>query len=218
MRRDFVYRFRFAGAALLSVAALGPFALSCGRSGPRTVSQVGYRAVLVFSPEDRYEVAVRGEKMRVEGSHEGSPLIKIVRPDLGKVWQFRPETEKFLETPWSPTEEIVPGYPLEPRFDPAAYADRFGGQVERLGDATHGLHPCELYRMTLPSGDRAILWVARDLERLVVRIEHQKKPGDEHQPFTDIRLLDVKVGAKPELFEPPQGYRRVEKYEDLNRK
>jgi len=201
-------------AAILLVAC----AAACGRGGPPTPSKDGYRAVLVFSPEDRYAVAVRGESIRVEGDLEGSRLVKIARPDLGKIWQFRPETEKILEIPWKPGDEVVPGYPLAPLFDPAAYADRFGGQIEQLGDATHGLHPCELHRMTLPSGDRVILWVARDLERLVVRIEHVKKPGDEHQPFSDIRLLDVKVGVKADFFEPPQGFQRVKTYEELNRK
>jgi hypothetical protein len=205
------------GRALLLVAAA--LAAACGGGAPPTVSKDGYRAILAFSPEDRYSIAVRGESKRVEGDIEGSRLVKVVRPDLGKVWQFRPETEKVLETPWSPTDEIVPGYPLDPGFDPAAYAQRFGGQIEQIADATHGLHPAERYRLTLPSGDEVVLWVARDLDRLVVRVEHAKKDGnDEHQPFTDTQLLDVKVGAKPELFEPPTGFQPVKSYEELGRK
>jgi hypothetical protein len=56
----------------------------------------------------------------------------------GKVWQYRPSAKKLLETAWSPTDEIVPGYPLEPKFDPQAYADRFSGKVRRIGDAAQG--------------------------------------------------------------------------------
>ena len=203
--------------ALLLVAAV--WAAACGGDGPSTVAKDGYRATLAFSSDDRYAVAVRGESKRVEGDIEGSRLVKIVRPDLGKVWQFRPDTEKVLETPWNPTEEIVPGYPLEPGFDPAAYAQRFGGEIEQISDATHGLHPAERHRMTLPSGDAVVVWVARDLDRLVVRVEHTKKDGnDEHQPFTDTQLLDVKVGAKPDLFEPPKGFHPVKTFEELGRK
>lgn len=190
---------------------------ACGR-GPKTVSKDGYRAVLAFSPEERFSIAVRGEKKRVEGSVEGSPLVKIVRPDLGKSWQFRPDAEKLYETAFSPTDEIVPGYPLEPGFDVAAYADRFEAQVRQIDDATHGLHPCERYELTLPSGDIATVWVARDLERLVVRIEHsQKDASDEHQPFTDTQLLDIRVGASEKLFAKPEGFAAVRSYEELGK-
>ena len=190
-------------------------ALSCG--GPKTVSKDGYRALLVYSPEDRFQIAVRGENVRVTGTVDGSEVVKIVRPDLKKSWQFRPSTKRIFESPWSPTEEAVPGYPLAPGFDPEAYADRFGGSIERIDDATHGLHPSERYRLTLPSGDVATIWVARDLERLVVRIEHSKKDsGDEFQPFTDTQLLDVKEGADEKLFEPPKDYAKVDSYEKLS--
>jgi len=191
--------------------------LSCG--GPKTVSKDGYRAILAFSPEERFSIAVKGESKRVDGLLDGSQLVKIVRPDLGKTWQFRPETEKIFETAWSPAEEIVPGYPLEPGFDPAAYADRFGGEIRRIADGTHGLHPCDRYELKLPSGDSATIWVARDLERLVVRIDHAKKdPGDEYQPFTDTQLLDIRVGAPEKLFEPPEGFMPVSSYEDLGKR
>ena len=94
----------------------------------KTVVKDGYRAILSFSKDERFQVAVRGEWRRVEAAVDGAPLVKIMRPDLKKVWQIRPSTKKLMETTWNPTDEIVPGYPLEPRFDPHAYADRFGGK------------------------------------------------------------------------------------------
>jgi hypothetical protein len=204
-----VSRKRFWLLAFVLVAA------ACG-GGLKTSSKDGYRAILSFSTEERFQVAVRGEWKRVELDIGGSPLVKVVRPDLKRVWQFRPATKKLLETNWSPTEEIVPGYPLEPRFDPEAYAHRFGGQIRQIGDAAHGLHPCDRWDMVLPSGDKAILWAARDLEGLVVKIEHAKKDqGDEHQPFTTTELLDVQVGADPDLFEKPEGFTAVQSYEEL---
>jgi hypothetical protein len=194
-------------AALFVVAACG---------GPKTVAKDGYRGVLVYSKEDRFQIAVRGERVRVSGTADGSEIVKIVRPDLSKSWQFRPSTRRLFESRSSSTDEAVPGYPLQPRFDPEAYADRFGGAIHRIDDATHGLHPCERWEMTLPSGDRATVWVARDLDRLPVRIEHAKKdPNDEYQAFTDAQLLDIQVGAAEELFEPPKGYVRVASYAAL---
>jgi hypothetical protein len=198
---------------LLAVAACDEFG-----GGPRTVSRSGYRAVLAFSPTERYEIAVRGEKQRIAGSFDGSELVKVMCPDLGKVWQFRPSTRKMIQSAWTPSDELVPGYPLEPHFDPAAYAQRFGGSIRRIGDEAHGMHPCERFEMTMPSGDRATLWVARDLERLVVRIEHTKKdPKDEYQPVTDTQLLDVRVGAPAKLFEKPDGFDAVKTYEELSK-
>jgi hypothetical protein len=192
-------------------------AARCG-GGLKTISKDGYTATLAYSSDERYKVAVRGEWRRVEGAADGGTLVKIARPDLRAVWQIRPDTKKIFTAPWGATDEIVPGYPLEPNFDPAAYADRFGGKIERIGDDTHGLHPCDRWRMTLPSGDTVTIWAARDLERLVVKIEHSKKDqGDESQPFTTTELLDVRIGAKPDLFEQPRGYVVVKSYEELMR-
>jgi hypothetical protein len=201
----------FLGAGLLLVLAAG-----CGGGGPKSVSRDGYRAMLSFSSKERFQVAVRGESRRVEAVMEGSPIVKIMRPDLGKIWQFRPATKRLMESKWEPTDEIVPGYPLAPRFDPAAYADRFGGKIRRIADDVHGLHPCDRWEMLLPSGDIVTIWAARDLERLVVKIEHAKKDqGDEYQPFTVTELLDVRVGADRDLFEKPKGYGVVANETDL---
>ncbi|MGH9368875.1 MAG: hypothetical protein ACRD3M_14515 [Thermoanaerobaculia bacterium] len=202
-----------AAAALFSAGSCGEFG-----GGPRTVSNSGYRAVLAFSEAERYEVAVRGEKQRVSGSFDGSQLVKVLRPDLGKVWQFRPSTKKLIESAWSPAEELVPGYPLEPNFDPEGYADRFRAKVRRIDDMAHGMHPCERFELTMPSGDRAIVWVARDLERLLVRIGHAKKdPNDEYQSVTDTELLDVRLGAPARLFEKPEGFALAQTYEELGK-
>ena len=203
-----------AGPLLLAAAALS--ASACG--GIKTVSRDGYRALLVFSSGEHYQIAVAGEKGRVEGPFDGSTLVKILRPDLGKVWQYRPSTNRILEAAWSAGEEVVPGYPLEPRFDPAAYAQRFNAEYKQIGDGVHGIHPCDRYQMTLPSGDRVTVWAARDLERLPVRVEHEKKdPSNLFQPVSDTQLLDVRIGASEKLFEKPGGYEPVKSYSELAR-
>jgi hypothetical protein len=202
---------RAACSVLLALAAV-----SCG--GIKTVAHDGYRALLVFSSGERYPLAVRGEKRRVEGKLDGSDLVKVFRPDLTKIWQFRPSTRRLLEEPWQPTDEIVPGYPLEPRFDPHAYADRFGGEIRQIADGVQGIHPCDRWNMTLPSGDLVTIWAARDLEGLVVRIEHQKRDANnEYQPFSRTELLDVRPGADQTLFEKPKGYTAVGSYADLGK-
>jgi hypothetical protein len=204
--------------ALAAIAVVVAAALSRCGGGLKTISKDGYQAILSFSKEERFEVAVRGEWKRVEAPVSGAPLVKVVRPDLGKVWQYRPTTKRILETAWTPTDEIVPGYPLEPKFDPHAYADRFGAKIRQIGDAAHGLHPCERWEMSLPSGDAVTIWVARDLERLAVKVEHMKKDAsDEYQPFTTTELLDVRTGADPDLFEKPKGYTAVKDYSELTK-
>ena len=210
-KRSYLQAGVVAAAAVALVAAL-----ACG--GPRTVARDGYRAILDYSKEDRFGIAVRGESVRVSGAVDGSEIVRIVRPDLHKSWQFRPSTRRAFESAWGPTDEAVPGYPLQPGFDSAAYADRFGGTIRRIDDDTHGLHPCERWQMTLPSGDVATIWVAKDLDRLVVRIQHSKKDaGDEYQAVTDAQLLDVKVGAPSKLFEPPKEYEKADSYEKLSK-
>ena len=202
---------RVAGA-LLAGALL--FAASCGDI--KTVPKDGYRALLVFSSGERYPLAVRGEKRRVAGNRDGSELVKVFRPDLGKVWQYRPSTRRLLEEAWSPIDEIVPGYPLDPRFDSAAYAQRFGGEIRQIGDGVHGIHPCDRYQMDLPSGDRVTVWAARDLERLPVRVEHEKRNADNAWVgVSDTQLLDVRIGADPDLFAKPKGYTPVKSYSEL---
>jgi hypothetical protein len=205
-------------SSLAAIAVLLAAAASLSRCGGglKTISKDGYQAVLSFAKEERFSIAVRGESKRVEAPVSGAPLVKVVRPDLRRVWQYRPTTKRLLETAWAQTEEIVPGYPLEPKFDPQAYADRFGGKIRQIGDAAHGLHPCERWEMSLPSGDAVIIWVARDLERLAVKIEQLKKDAsDEYQPFTTTELLDVRIGADPDLFEKPKGYAAVRDYSEL---
>jgi len=202
---------RVAGALLAGALF---FAASCGDI--KTVPKDGYRALLVFSSGERYPLAVRGEKRRVAGNFDGSELVKVFRPELGKVWQYRPSTRRLLEEAWSPIDEIVPGYPLDPRFDSAAYAQRFAGEIRQIGDGVHGIHPCDRYQMDLPSGDRVTVWAARDLERLPVRVEHEKKdPANQWVPVSDTQLLDVRIGADPDLFEKPKGYTPVKAYSEL---
>jgi hypothetical protein len=204
-----------------NVAAAAPaaamlFAVSCG--GIQTVSRDGYRALLVFSSGERYQIAVRGEKRRVEGSFDGSTLVKILRPDLGKAWQYRPSTRKLVEDSWSQDDELVPGFPLEPRFDPAGYAERFRGAIRQIGDGVHGIHPCDRYQMTLPSGERVTVWAARDLERLPVRVEHERRNGSGGwDSVSDTQLLDVRIAAAEKLFEKPSGYTLVKSYAGLGK-
>ena len=200
------------------VAALLALLFAAGCGGLKTIARDGYTAILAYSSQERYSVAVRGEWRRIEGEADGSPLVKVAHPELKTVWQYRPKTKKLFASAWGPTDEIVPGYPLDPGFDPRAYADRFGARIERIGDDTHGLHPCNRWRMSLPSGDVVTIWAARDLENLVVKIEHAKKDAnDESQPFTTTELLDVRIGADPDLFEKPKGYTEVKSYQELSK-
>jgi hypothetical protein len=206
------YRRLFAVVPALTLMLL--FAFACG--GIRTVSRDGYRATLVFSPGERYKIAVRGESRRVDGEADGAPIVKIVRPDLKKTWQLRPASKRILEESWSPTDEIVPGFPLDPKFDSQAYAARFQATVTKIADAAFGGHPCDRYQLELPSGDRAIVWAARDLERLPIRVEHvKKKTEDEFQPFLDVQLTEIRIGADESSFEKPKGYTPVKTYEEL---
>lgn len=201
-------------AVIAVIAVFLALAAACG--GIRTVSRDGYRAKLVFSPGETYRIAVRGEWRRADGTVDGAPIVKIMRPDLKETWQLRPSSKRILAEAWSPTDEIVPGFPLDPKFDQQAYGGRFQATVTKISDGPFGGHPCDRYRLDLPSGDRAIVWAARDLERLPIRVEHEKKKSeDEYQPFLDVQLQEIRVGAEESLFEKPKGYTPVRSYEEL---
>ncbi len=83
-------------SAWLVAAGATLFALACG-GGLKTITKDGYRAVLSFSKEERFPVAVRGESQRVEATIDGATLVKIMRPDLKKIWQIRPSTKRVME-------------------------------------------------------------------------------------------------------------------------
>ena len=206
-------RARSASLFVLAIAVPGSLFVACG--GIPTVSKDGYRAVVLFSPREKYEIAVRGEWRRVQGDVDGAPLVKIHRPDLKKIWQFRPVSKRLLEQTWAPTDEIIPGYPLEPHFDPQAYASRFRGQIHKIADAALAGHPCDRYQMDL-SADRVTIWVARDYQGLPIRIERRRKHSEgEERASSDVRLADIRVGAANELFEKPKGYTPVASYQEL---
>ena len=66
------------------LAAAVLLAVACG-GGLKTVVNDGYRAILSFSKDERFDVAVRGESRRVEAPVDGSTIVKIMRPDMKKV-------------------------------------------------------------------------------------------------------------------------------------
>ena len=60
------------------------------------------------------------------------------------------------------------------------------------------------------------VWAARDLERLPVRVEHERKGSDGlFQAVSDTQLLDVRIGADESLLEKPNGYKPVKSYSEL---
>jgi hypothetical protein len=70
--------------------------------------------------------------------------------------------------------------------------------------------------LSLPSGDRVTISAARDLERLPVRVEHEKKDAmNQWQLVSDTQLLDVRIGADTDLFEKPKGYTPVKSYSEM---
>ncbi len=49
-----------------------------------------------------------------------------------------------------------------------------------------------------------------------MRVEHEKKdPANQWVPVSDTQLLDVRIGADPDLFEKPKGYTPVKAYSEL---
>jgi len=141
-------------------------AFACG--GPKTVARDGYRGVLVYSKEDRFAIAVRGESVRVSGTADGSEIHRIVRPDRHKSWQFRPSTRRIFESTWGSTDEAVPGYPLQPGFDSAA--NSHGLRESNRGPHTHSSDFCRRRR-------HAAAAVSVVSEQSIARRRHERDPA-----------------------------------------
>ena len=180
-------------------------------SGPCRKTGIARRSFSL--PPRTYEIAVRGEMRRVEGTIDGGPLVKIMRPDLKKIWQFRPASKRILEEPWSPTDEIVPGFPLEPRFDSRGLrATASTATILKIADGAHGgtsLRP-------LPDGPplrrpRHDLGGARPRAPSRPRRAREEEPARTNtSPSPTCSCVDVRVGRRCGPLREAEGLRAGE--------
>ncbi|MGH9443300.1 MAG: hypothetical protein ACRD16_13615 [Thermoanaerobaculia bacterium] len=200
--------------ALAPAAALLLFAGACNLqvfSNPKRPSRDGYRAIFVSTDGRRTPIAARPGRRRIE---EG-PLVRILKLPEKTTILFRTDRKLFLEAPTWPEDAIAPGYELDAPFDPGRSFP--GREVFELGDDVQAGHVCALLRVWSSETDSAVSWVAKDLDRLLVRIQWQRVEAGEFKNVKTEELLGVRPGADESLFRAPEGFRRASSREDLRK-
>jgi hypothetical protein len=198
-------RVRTVSAMLLLAAACGP---------PPRASADGYRAKVTTVVDGvagtPFEIAVRGEDRRRQPAPSGSVLI--LKGKEQKAWILDPAAKTFREVPYpQATDEMLPGFPLAPRFDDRAEAERRGvTEYRRESDEVLAGVVCALWkywdRKDDPASPSTTFWVAASLENLAIRMDRETPRPDGTMSEASVRLTDIRLGADPELFEIPKGF------------
>ena len=172
-------------------------------SAPKRPARDGYRAVLV-SPDGRREpVAARRGKRRIETG----AVVRILDLPAKKTTLLRTDRKLFFEAPTQPGDEIAPGYELDAPFDAARAFP--GREAFDLGDDVQAGHVCSLSRVWSSETESVVCWVAKDLDRLLVRMEWQRLEAGEFKDVKMEELVAVRPGADESLFRAPEGYRKA---------
>lgn len=202
-------------AALTFIGALA----ACGKDPfgePIRPTTHGYRAHL--SVRDAHvttegEVAVRGDDFRFEPSGKETQAL-IVKAAEKKLLEIDPRTKTWSEASLPEPWPILSGYPLKPGFDDHAEAQRRGiDSYHRESDSVLAGHVCWIWRFEDrpddPASPSTTYWVATDLDRLVVRVDRETPKPDGTRERHTTEFTNVRVGADPELFQPPKGYSKT---------
>jgi hypothetical protein len=174
-------------------------------SVPKRPARDGYRAVFVSGDGKKYPIAVRPGKRRIE---IGLLARIVTRGDSAEqTVLLRADRRLYFESASRRDDEVFPGYELDPSFDPRVRLA--GHEFLELGDDVQAGHVCALYRIWSSPTDSLVYWVAKDLDRLVVRMEWQRQELGEQRDLRMEELVGVRPGADESLFRVPEGYRRA---------
>jgi len=198
-------RVRAVAASLLLAAACAP---------PPRASVDGYQAKVTTVVDGvagmPFEIAVRGDDRRRQPAPSGPVLV--LRGKEQKAWVLDPAAKTFREVPYpQATDEMLPGFPLAPRFDDRAEAERRGvTEYRRESDEVFAGVVCALWqfwdRKDDPTSPSATFWVAPSLENLAIRMDLETPKPDGTKAKTSVRLTDIRLGAETRLFEIPKGF------------
>jgi hypothetical protein len=204
------------GSALRRTLALaaGLALFSC--SPPPRPSTDGYVATVTIvsdgAVETTFRIAVRGSDRRREGEKPGGPVLLLLGKEL-KAFRLDPAAKTYVPVPYpQATDEMLPGFPLSPGFDDRAEAAQRGvTEYRRESDEVSAGMVCALWRfIDQPEAvvsSSTVYWVAPSLENLAIRMDREVPKPDGTRSRRTVQLTSVKVGADPELFEVPKGYR-----------
>jgi hypothetical protein len=178
-------------------------------------------------------VARSGEMRREEWTQEGETRVIIWRPDLNRVFHLSLDRQVYVESeiggqqqPANATRTTGPGAisaSMEGERGPAIYpetVDRALGdeagpervETDELPDQVIDGHTCRVLRrrasFDVGHVETVVLFLARDLEGLALRVESETESGSGRiQVVTERR--DISTEVSPDLFVIPAGFKRV---------
>jgi outer membrane lipoprotein-sorting protein len=146
--------------------------------------------------ETQGKIFVKGDKFRNEMEAGGRTQISIVRPDKKVMWLIMPAEKSYMEMPLNPqaTEQMMPKKPEE--------------QVEMklLGRETVNGYETEKYETSVRHRGEAMkqyIWLSK---KLGMPIKVAAADGSHSMEYRDIQ----EGGVSDALFEPPQGYQKMQ--------
>ncbi len=198
------------------LSAAFPFvlaAVSC--TPPARPSADGYEATVTVSEkgtaETTFRIAVRGAKRRREEAADGGAVL-LLDEKAQKAWRLDPQAKTYAEVPYArATDEMLPGFPLEPGFNDREEAARRGiTDYRRESDEVFAGMVCALWRfIDDPSAvvsPSTVYWVSPGLENLTIRMDREVPKPDGTRLRRTTELTEIRVGVPESLFEVPKGY------------
>ena len=133
----------------------------------------------------------------------------------GPVFEVNPATKTFREGTGEARLAHLDDYPLGTDFNHAAEANRRGiKDYHRESDAVFAGNACAIWRYAdspdTPGSPTTNYWTTAALDGIVVRKVRRVPKPDGSDEKTYVELTRVRVGADPETFRVPEGYRREE--------
>ena len=201
---------RYRALAAAAIAAL--LAAGCRLevfSTPKRPARDGYRAIFVAEDGKKLPIAVRPGRRRIE---TGS-VVRILDLRAKTTTLLRDDRKIFFADATRPEDAVAPGYELDAPFD--AGRSFPGRETVEVGDDVQAGHVCALTRVWTSQTDSVVCWVAKDLDRLLVRMQWQRLVLGELQDARIEELVGVRPGADEKLFRVPEGYRRAASREEV---
>lgn len=208
-------------AAALLVGGAALLAAGCGKlmSPPPRPRIDGYSGLVTVRAGDevlaKFRIAVRGEAVRRTASdEEGSPYF-VRETAAGPVWEVSPATKSYREGSPEALLAQLDDFPLGADFNHAAEASRRGLKAyHRESDAVFAGNACAIWRFEDVPGaigtPTTTYWTTQALDGIVVRKVRRVPRPDGTDERTYVELTHVRVGADPDLFRVPEGYRKEE--------
>lgn len=208
---------RALAALLLAGAPL--LAASCGKllAPPPRPSTHGYSALATVKGGGaelaKFRLAVRGEAIRRSATDAESSPFFVRSSAKGPVWEVNPAAKSYRESTSEALLAHLEEFPLGPGFNHAAEANRRGiREYHRESDAVFAGNACGIWRYADRPGEIGspwtTYWMAPALEGIVIRKERGVPKGNGEEERTLVELTRIRVGADPEIFEVPKGFRR----------